>query len=248
MDRNSSRPLGVSPVLEVRNLRKNYGALRPLRISALSVLQGERVAVLGVDAPAAEIFSSLITGASLPEEGDVRLFGRDTAAITGADDWMTSLDRIGMVSARAVLAEDLTVAQSIAMAFTLSLDPVPDAVQADVRRLARDAGLADTDVGTRIGDATPLVRARCRLARAIALGPSMLLLDHANALVPAHAEVLGREMATLAKSRGMALLALTADRGFARAVADRVLLLNGATGELADQSGWRGWFRLGACP
>lgn len=243
MDPHSSRPLVVSPLIQVRNLRRSYGALRPLRISALSVLPGERVAVLGLDAPAAEILSSLITGARLPDEGDVRLFGRDTAAITDADDWMITLDRIGMVSARALLAEELTVAQSVAMAFTLSLDPMPEPVLADVRRLAREVGLSDPDVGTRLGDASPLVLARCRLARAIALDPSLLLLEHANALVPKGAEGLGREMARLATSRGMALLALTADRGFARAVAGRVLLLNGATGELTEQRVWRRWFR-----
>jgi polar amino acid transport system ATP-binding protein len=232
----------VDAVIQVRGLRKNYGGLRPLRLSALSVMPGERVAIVGLDAPAAEVFVNMLTGAMLPDEGDVQVFGRATSAIVNADDWLSTLDRIGMVSARAILAEELTVAQGIAMAFTLSLDPIPDGVLADVRRLAREAGLSG-DLEQRIADVRPLVKAQCRLARALAQQPSVLLLEHANALVPTEPQVFGRAIAALAKTRGLAVIALTADMAFARAVADRVLVLDGATGDLKERSGWRRWLR-----
>ena len=233
----------MDAVIQVRGLRKNYGGLRPLRLSALSVMPGERVAIVGLDAPAAEAFVNMLTGAMLPDEGDVQVFGRATSAIVNADDWLSTLDRIGMVSARAILAEELTVAQGIAMAFTLSLDPIPDAVLADVRRLAREAGLSG-DLEQRIADVTPLVKAQCRLARALAQQPSVLLLEHANALVPTGPERFGRAIAALATARGLAVIALTADMAFARAVADRVLVLAaGATGDLKERSGWRRWLR-----
>jgi ABC-type methionine transport system ATPase subunit len=144
-----------------------------------------------------------------------------------------------MVSPRAVLVDELTVAQSIAMAFTLSLDPIPDAVLADVGRLAREAGLSDSPLEQRIADVAPLIKAQCRLARALAQQPLVLLLEHANALVPTDAEGFGRAIGAMAKTRGLAVIALTADMAFARAVADRVLVLDGATGDLKERSRWR---------
>jgi polar amino acid transport system ATP-binding protein len=233
----------VDAVIQVRGLRKNYGSLRPLRLSAFSVMPGERVAIVGVDAPAAEILINMLTGAMLPDEGDIQVFGRATSAIADADDWLSTLDRIGMVSPRAVLVDELTVVQSIAMAFTLSLDPIPDAVLADVRRLAREAGLSDSHLEQRIADVAPLSKAQCRLARALAQQPTVLLLEHANALVPTDPEGFGRAIAALANSRGLAVIALTADMAFARVVADRVLVLDGATGELRERSRWRRWLR-----
>jgi len=233
----------VDAVIQVRGLRKNYRSLRPLRLSALSVMPGERVAIVGLDAPAAEVLVNMLTGAMLPDEGDVQVFGRATSAIVNADDWMSTLDRIGMVSARATLVEELTVAQGIAMEYTLSLEPIPDVVKADVRHLAREAGLSDSHLEQRIADVTPLVKAQCRLARALAQQPSVLLLEHANALVPTEPERFGRAIAALAKSRRLAVIALTADIAFARAVADRVLVLDVATGGLKEQSGWRCWLR-----
>jgi ABC-type uncharacterized transport system ATPase subunit len=232
----------ADPLIDVRGVTKNYGGLRPLRLAALTVAPGDRIAILGLDAPAAEILVTLLTGAALPDEGEVRLFGRATAAIADADDWMATLDRVGMVSPRAMLAEELTVAQGIAMAFTLSLDPIPGQVSADVARLARDAGLAAGDLGMRVSDAAPIVKARCRLARSLATSPDVLVLEHANALVADGAEAFGLEIAALAKTRGMAVLALTADETFAGAVADKVFALDAATGQLKPRGGWRRWF------
>ena len=232
----------AGPLVDVRGVSKQYGGLRPLRLAALEVEAGDRIAVTGLDAPAAEIVVNLLTGATLPDEGEVRLFGRATAAISDAGDWLATLDRIGMVSPRAMLAGEFTVAQGIALAFTLSLDPIPGEVAADVERLARDAGLGAPDLATRISDAAPLVKARCRVARALASGPAVLLLEHANALVPEGAAAFGREIARLAKTRGMAVLALTADEAFASAVADKVFILDAATGQLKPRGGWRRLF------
>jgi len=232
----------AEPLLDIRGVKKSYGGLRPLRLAALAVAPGSRVAILGVDAALAEILVNVITGATLPDEGEVRVFGRATSAISDANDWLSTLDRIGMVSPRAMLAEEFTVEQGIAMAFTVSLDPVPDAVAADVARLAREAGLGAADLETRLSDASPLLKARCRLARALATAPALLVLEHANALVADRAAVFGSEIAALARARGMAVLALTADEAFATAVADRVLALDAATGQLKPRSGWRRLF------
>jgi ABC-type polar amino acid transport system ATPase subunit len=232
-------------LIEVRGVTKHYGGLRPLRLAALELHEAERVAITGVDAPSAEILVNLLTGATLPDDGEITLFGRATASITEAQDWLATLDRIGMLSPRAMLAGEFTVEQSIAMAFTLSLDPVPPAIAERVVRLAGEAGLGAADLMARIADAAPLVKARCRLARALATAPAVLVLEHANALVPDAAPPFGREIAAIAAARGMAVLALTADETFARAVADAVFAFDAATGELTPRRSWRRLFGRG---
>jgi hypothetical protein len=66
----------------------------------------------------------MATGASLPDRGDVRLFGRSTSAIADSADWLSVVDRFGIVSSRAVLLDALTVVQNLAMPFTLEVDPL----------------------------------------------------------------------------------------------------------------------------
>jgi ABC-type transporter Mla maintaining outer membrane lipid asymmetry ATPase subunit MlaF len=230
------------PLIEVRGVSKNYGGLRPLRLAALTVQPGARVAISGLDAPAAEILVNLLTGATLPDEGEIRLFGRPTSAIADADEWLATLDHIGMLSPRAMLADDFTAEQAVAMAFTLSIDPVPEAVAGEVARLAHEAGLGAADLASKLADASPGVKAGCRLARALATSPAVLVLEHANALLPEGAAAFGRRIAAIADARRMAVLALTADEMFASAVAERVFALDAATGQLKARGGWRRWF------
>ncbi len=87
--------------------------------------RGERVALAGIDAGGAEVMLNLVTGASLPDEGEVRVFGRRTADVSDGDEWLASLDCFGIVSERAVLLEGATLTQNLALPFTLEIDPVP---------------------------------------------------------------------------------------------------------------------------
>ena len=79
----------AGPVRARRRL-KDYRGLRPLRIERLTLAAGEQVALLGFDQPAAEVFVNLITGATLPDPGEVRVLGRPTAAITDSADWLAA--------------------------------------------------------------------------------------------------------------------------------------------------------------
>src|SRR5215203_5171996 len=170
-------------VIHISKLQKNYGALRPLRILELSVEDGERVAVGGLDGPAAEILVNLVTGATLPDEGTVNAFGSSTGAITDADAWLASLDRFGIVSPRAVLLEGSTVQQNLALPFTLELDPVPPEVATTVAALAAECGIAAEHLPRRGGEVPAHLRARIHLARALALGPQLILIEHPTAEV-----------------------------------------------------------------
>jgi len=230
--------------LGVERLRTQYGGLRPLRIESLHVAEGQRVSLVGVDGPAAEVLVGLLTGATLPDEGVIHLFGRETTTITDPADWFETLDRVGIVSARAALVGELSVAQNLGLAFTLSVDPMDDEVLSDVRRLAVEAGVPLDDLDKPLGAVARPTIARCHLAKAVAVSPSLLIIEHANALTTAaDAPAFGRDIARVADGRRASLLAMTADDSFARAVASRVLSLDPPTGRLVAQSGWRSWFR-----
>ncbi len=231
------------PVLEITGIRKQYAALRPLRIRSLTLGAAERVAVMGFDAPAAELLVNLITGATLPDEGVVRIAGGRTDEITDGDRWLASLDRFGIVSDRAVMMESATLEQNLAMPYTLDIDPVPSAIQSRVAALASACGIAAGSgwLTHRAGDVPPEIRMRAHLARAIALDPMLLVLEHPTAAVPEDARsLLADDVRRVTEARRLTTLAVTMDEAFATRVAHRTLRLNGATGELAPLK--KRWF------
>jgi ABC-type transporter Mla maintaining outer membrane lipid asymmetry ATPase subunit MlaF len=230
----------VTPALiEIADLSKAYGALRPLRLAALSVAAGESVAIVGLDRPAAEIFLNLLTGATLPDRGAVQVFGRLTSDIADGNEWLAIADRFGIVSERAVLLEGLSVAQNLAVPFTLEIEPPPDDVRLRVEALAAEVDLDVDALSHRAGELDTTMRARVRVARALALDPAVLLLEHLSANVRrADVAPLGSSIRRVAERRGAAVIAATADLEFARAVAQRVLTLEPATGKLSTRRGW----------
>jgi len=236
----------VPPVLEIDGLEKRYQALRPLRLQSLAIAPAERVAILGVDAGAAEVLVNLVTGASVADRGVVRVLGRNNAEIADGDEWLASLDRFGIVSPRAVLLEGVTLEQNLAMPFTLQIDPLDGETGRRVADLAVACGLGGGEAGRAglrqlTGEASPERRARAHLARAIALGPALLVLEHPTADLPAPAvAAYAADIVAVTDARRQAVLVLTQDQAFAQQVAHRTLRLNPATGGLTPVR--RGWF------
>jgi ABC-type transporter Mla maintaining outer membrane lipid asymmetry ATPase subunit MlaF len=229
------------PVLEFSGISKDYHGLRPLRIERLVVGTGEQVAIVGFDQVSAEVFINLATGATLPDAGEVLVFGRPTAAIADSADWLATVDRFGIVSERAVLLDQLTPVQNLAMPFTLAVEPPSDDVRAQAEALATEVGLPAESWTRAVADLGAGGRLLVRLGRALALDPAVLLLEHASAgLNRAEAVKFGADVLDIAGRRGIAVVTVTADEAFASAVAGSVVMFEPATGRL--RRGRSRWF------
>ena len=225
-------------VIDVVGLRKEYGGLRPLRLQHLAIRRGERVVIAGLDAHAAETLVSLVIGASLPDEGEVIVFGGTTSSIASQPEWLPLLDRFGLVSDRAALLDSFSIAQNIAVPLTLEIEPLSPDTLDRVGRLAVDAGLDARSLPLRAGDVAPTVRLRVRLARALALDPAVLLLEHPTTTLSAvEIEAFANVVDEVARRRKLTVLAITQDRSFGRRIGDRRFVFRPATGALDERSG-----------
>jgi len=221
------------PVIEITGLEKKYGALRPLRISRLRVNLGDRLVLSGFDAGAAETLVNLITGAALADAGEVHVDGRNTRDIATDTEWLKSLDRFGIVTDRAILLGGLSIAANLALPMTLSIDPMSEAVLAQVQALADSVGIARQRLSDQAATLTAGEKVRAHVARAVAVDPQVLLLEHPTAHVdPPEAAALGAMLRALADARQLSVVALSEDDAFARASGGTRLRLNAATGEL----------------
>jgi ABC-type transporter Mla maintaining outer membrane lipid asymmetry ATPase subunit MlaF len=230
-------------LIEVRDLSKNYGGLRPFRLKAFAVEEGDAVVLEGPDHQAAAVLTDLLTGTTLPDTGSIVIAGRPTSDLSGQDDWLAFLDRFGIVNQRVVLLDGLTIAANLAVPLTLDLDPMPPGVRRAVEAHAAAVGLQPAALDARLDQASPLSRLFVRLGRAIALDPAILLVEHPTAdlagqrEVAAAADVLRR----VAGRPGLTTVIVTSDRRLPRHVAARHLTWQAATGEVGESRGWRRW-------
>jgi ABC-type transporter Mla maintaining outer membrane lipid asymmetry ATPase subunit MlaF len=220
-------------VVHCTGVVKDYRGLRPLRLLDLQVSAGDRVVLGGIDVIGAEVVTNLINGATLPDQGEVRVFGQATHEITDGEAWLAALDHFGVVTARAVLLEGMTVRQNVALPLTIEIDPVPDALLPEVDALAAEAGIDAQWLDT-LAHALPVpMRMRIHLARALALSPRLVLMEHPTAALEAQDRAaFADDVRRVADARGFTLVAVSQDREFARRVATRHLQLHPGTGAL----------------
>lgn len=236
-------PDDASPLVHLRAVTKDYRSLRPLRIRDLAVHQGESVALVGLDDAMAGVLVDLLTAGSVPDTGDVIVFGEPTTAITTREAWLSMLDRFGLISERGLLLDTLTAEQNLAMPISLVIESMSDELRRSVRRLADEVRLPADQLATPFGQLPAASKLRVRLGRALALEPQMLLSEHPNAgLGSEEARTFARDVVSIARRRNMATLTCTADKSFAHEIAERVLTLRPATGELTPMPAWRRWF------
>ena len=229
-------------LVRLRGVSKDYRSLRPLRIAELDLTPGRSLALLGFDQTMAEVFVDLITAAVLPDSGEIVAFGQHTSSIADPGSWLTTLDQFGLFTERAVLVEQFTVEQNLALPLSITVEHMTPEIRARVGELASEIGLAK-ELHRQAGVLGPAMRARIRLGRALALFPKVFVAEHPNATLSGQdATDLGTDMARVIEARGIASVVLTADQSFARAVAKEVLVLEPATGALKPASSWRRWF------
>jgi len=226
--------MSAAALVEFAGVVKQYQALRPLRLADLRVAPASIVSVQGLDAVAAEVLVNLMTAAQRPDEGEVRLFGRSTAEIADYEAWLAMLDGLGLLSERAVLLGQCTLAQNLALPITLAIDPIDPAVVPQVEALAAEVGIPASALALPVREAAPELVQRVRLGRALALGPRLLVAEHPSATLPREdVEAFARDLARVVTARGAALLAISADREFPNALGGQALTLDPKTAVLS---------------
>jgi ABC-type transporter Mla maintaining outer membrane lipid asymmetry ATPase subunit MlaF len=235
----------ATPLISLVGVEKASPGLPTIRVKRFLVRPGDRFVVRGADAGMAEAMVHLITGAALPDTGEVRLGDRRTRDVSTDTEWLASLDRFGIVTERAVLLDGMTLAANLALPLTLEIDPIPSDVRDRIDRLAGLVGLDVAALDRMATKLSPIDRMRLHLARALAVGPQALLLEHPTAsLDPAGARELGAALRRAADDGQLAFVAFSNDDAFAEAAGGRRIRANVETGDWSDESAPGFWRRI----
>jgi ribose transport system ATP-binding protein len=176
-------------LLEVSGVAKRYGAVTALRDASLSVRPGEVHALMGANGAGKSTLVKILTGAVRPDAGSFTVLGKQRSAFSPAES-----RRIGIASVyqEPSLIPDLDVRSNLKLTDT-PVEPF--------RAWIADLGVPDLDLDELIRNIPLPILRIIDLARALAVEPSLLLLDEMTAALPADLtervmDVVGRQRAS----------------------------------------------------
>lgn len=209
----------MAATLELSSVTRRFGEVVALDGFDLEVANGEVVALLGHNGAGKTTAVRLLAGLLAPDEGTVRVQGRDPVA-----DGDQVRQQLGVLPARPVVDDRLTGRQNLA--FVTAVFGL-DGTRAEARsaELLERFGLSSR-ADERVGTYSTGMRQRLSLARVLLTEPEVLLLDEPTAaLDPVAARLVRRTLGELAAAEERTVVLCTHDLAEAEALCDRVVVL-----------------------
>ena len=222
----------AEPMLQLRGIRKRFGALEVLKGLDLQVAKGEVVCVLGPSGSGKSTFLRCVNLLEPPEDGEIFVEGNDICkgpgSGTGEQSWKLDFvrQRVGIVVQQFNLFPHKTALENV----TLAQETVLGRSKAEAREKAAEL-LERVGLGEKLNAYPETLsggqQQRVAIARALAMDPHVMLFDEVtSALDPELVKEVLDTMRELAEE-GMTMMVVTHEIGFAREVADRVIFMDG---------------------
>ena len=210
-------------ILEIRNISKNFNGHLVLNNISTTVYQGDVIAIIGPSGCGKSTFLRMLNGLETPDSGNILFEGRDI--FSSKSDINKIRRKIGMVFQQFNLFGHKTVLQNITLAPVKLKLKTPQEAAERAKELLADVGLSDK------ADTYPAMlsggqKQRIAIARALAMEPDVILFDEpTSALDP---EMVGEvlELVRRLAKKGMTMVLVTHEMGFAREVANRVMFFD----------------------
>lgn len=211
------------PILSLRGISKQFGAVQALKDIELDIHPGEVVALVGDNGAGKSTLVKVLAGVHQPTEGTIQFMGRPVTM----DSPGAALELgIATVFQDLALCENLDVVANLFLGHELSpwnLDEVQMEVQAWT--LLRELSARIPSVREPIASLSGGQRQTVAIARSLLLDPRIVMLDEPTAAlgVAQTAEVLN--LIERVRDRGLGVILISHNMEDVRAVADRIVVL-----------------------
>ena len=218
-------------LVDIQNVKKNFGTVEVLKDVSMSVQKSEIVSIIGRSGSGKSTLLRCVNGLEEVQGGKIVVDGIDVTAKDA--DFNKLRQQVGMVFQSYNLFPHLSVERNI----TLALTVVKKISQAEARDIASEmvsrVGLADK-LKAYPDELSGGQQQRVAIARSLCMRPRIMLFDEpTSALDPEMIKEVLDTMIELAEE-GMTMLCVTHEMGFARQVANRVIFMD--EGQIVEQN------------
>ena len=213
-------------LLEVKNIKKNFGKTQVLKGISFSLEKGQVLAIIGSSGSGKTTLLRCLNFLETADEGEIIVNGKVLTG-KGLSDQQIRENRLhfGLVFQNFNLFPQYTALQNVTLAPTLLKKGTPQEIDEQARQLMTSVGLADK-LGNYPYQLSGGQQQRVAIARALALEPEVLCFDEpTSALDP---ELTGEVLRVIRnlKSSERTMIVVTHEMEFAKNVADVVIYMS----------------------
>jgi phospholipid/cholesterol/gamma-HCH transport system ATP-binding protein len=213
-----------SPLISIRGLQKAFGEQKVLQGVDLDIGHGESVVVIGSSGTGKSVLLKHIIGLLRPDAGTVTV-GGEVVSELGRRDLAALRQRMGMLFQYAALFDSMNVRENVAFALRQHTSWKENRIRDRVAEVLRWVGLQGVEEKSP-SELSGGMKKRVGLARAIALGPEIILYDEpTTGLDPILADQINDLILDLAERLNVTSITITHDMVSAYKVADRIAML-----------------------
>ena len=210
-------------VIDIRHLRKSFGAHEVLKDIDFSVGKGEVACIIGSSGSGKSTLLRCINLLETPDAGEILFHGKNV--LSGDVSLGNYHARVGMVFQQFNLFNNMTVLKNCMVGQMKVLKRSAEESRENALKYLQRVGM-EPFVNAKPRQLSGGQKQRVAIARALAMDPEVLLFDEpTSALDP---EMVGEVLAvmqSLAES-GLTMLVVTHEMGFARNVASKVVFMD----------------------
>ncbi len=211
-------------MIEVRNVKKSFGALRVLQGVTFSIAEGEALTIIGASGGGKSVLLKLLIGLTCPDEGDVQVQGENIAGLNERQ-LLKVRRKFGMLFQGAALFDSLTVEENIAFILNRERTLSPAEISNRVAEVLELVGLSGIEKKWP-SELSGGMRKRVGLARAIIYRPEILLYDEpTTGLDPIASDAIDQLIMRVVEKFKVTSIAVTHDMRSARRIGKRILML-----------------------
>jgi simple sugar transport system ATP-binding protein len=215
-------------LLELHDVRKNFGAIEALRGVTFSVEAGSVVGLVGDNGAGKSTLMKTITGIHRPDSGDIRF---DGASLAGKDPGDIRKAGIEMIYQDLALARMRDVAANIFLGRELTHN-VLGLQLIDVKRMRAEAEAMIAKLGARVKSVTQIAgllsggqQQSVAIARALTFNPKLVIMDEPTAALAVREIEHVLELIRTLASHGIAVILISHRLTDVFAVCDRIVVL-----------------------
>ena len=212
-------------VIEIRNLRKQFGDIEVLKDVTLTLKKEENLVVLGKSGTGKSVLIKCIVRLLDPDSGSITVFGEDTTTLNGVE-LADMRKRIGFLFQSGALYDSMTVRENLEFPLKrIKKGLSSEEVTAKVNEVLENVGLPDA-IDKMPSELSGGQRKRISLARTIIVDPEIMLYDEpTTGLDPVTSNEISILINDIQKKYKTASIIITHDIECARTVADRFIML-----------------------